>query len=112
MATIVNLTPRAINIIDGDGNCQRVFEPSGIIARASQSSIGVGEVDGIQLVRTSFGAPVDLPEPTAETFYIVSLALANAAKASGRITADLLLTSDPVRNDAGQIIGCRRFALL
>ena len=111
MFTIKNLTPHAVTILQENGSVFRVF-PSEGVARASQSQVYAGHLDGIELVRTSFGAPIGLPDPEQDTYYIVSLATANAARASGRQVDDLLLTSDPVRDSEGRIIGCRRLALL
>ena len=109
---ISNLTPHQVAVVDADGTEIAVYPPSGLVARAAQTDQLVGAVEGIEVVRTTFGAPTDLPEPEEGTWFIVSLATANAAKATGRITNDLLLTSGPVRDDSGRIIGCRRFATL
>ncbi len=111
MFTIKNLTPHTVTILQEDGTVFKQFPSSGI-ARATQSQVYAGHLDGIELVRTSFGAPIGLPDPQMDTYYIVSLATANAAKAVGRRVDDLLLTSDPVRDSEGRIIGCRRLALL
>mgnify|MGYP003092115823 FL=1 len=59
-----------------------------------------------------FGATEDLPAPEDGIYYIVSVITANAAKAEGRTTSDLVITADPVRDDSGRIIGCKRFALV
>jgi hypothetical protein len=53
---------------------------------------------------------VDLPEYSIGVQYIVSALTVSAAKAYGRTTNDLLLVADTVRNDQGQIIGCKAFA--
>lgn len=108
---IVNLTPHDVNIVMADGNVRK-FPAEGVIARAEQFSDVVGQLNGIELVRTRFGQPIDLPDYADGVYYIVSVITANAAKAAGRTTADLLLTSDPVRDETTkQIIGCKRFAL-
>lgn len=106
---IINLTPHTVNIVDAEGNALRNFVSEGI-ARAAQTSVVVGELEGIELVKTTFGAPVDLPDPKDDTYYIVSLATATAARDHGRTVADLLLTSDPVRDSEGRIVGCKRLA--
>lgn len=111
MKKIVNLTPHAVNIIAEDGGLVATF-PSEGVARATQHAERVGELNGIELVSMKFGDPIDLPAPVEDTFFVVSIITANAAAACGRGTDDLLITADPVRNDAGQIIGCRRFALV
>lgn len=106
---IINLTPHTVNIVDAEGNPVRNFASEGI-ARAATSSVVVGELDGIELVKTTFGAPVGLPDPEDGVYLIVSLATATAAKDHGRSTDDLLLTSDPVRDSEGRIVGCLRLA--
>lgn len=111
MAKIVNLTPHAVNVVAEDGTVKAAF-PSEGIARASQTAEHVGELDGIELVSMKFGATEDLPAPEDGTYYIVSVITANAAKAEGRTTSDLVITADPVRDDSGRIIGCKRFALV
>lgn len=111
MTEICNLTPHAVNLVGDDGDVIRTYEPIGL-ARAEQRSVVCGTLDGIELVKTVFGKVEGLPDYQEGVFYIVSAITANAAKAEGRITADLLIVSDAVRNDQGQIIGCRRFAVI
>ncbi|MBR3319566.1 hypothetical protein IKG06_03635 [Candidatus Saccharibacteria bacterium] len=111
MAKIVNLTPHTVNIVAEDGTIKAAF-PSEGIARASQIAEYVGELDGIELVSMKFGATEDLPAPAEGVYYIVSVITANAAKAEGRTTDDLVITADPVRDADGRIIGCKRFALV
>ncbi len=108
---IKNLTPHTVNVVEEDGTVRAAF-PSEGIARASQTAERVGELDGIELVSMRFGATEELPEPEDGIYYIVSVITANAAKAEGRATSDLLITADPVRDESGRIIGCKRFALV
>lgn len=108
---IINLTPHTINICAEDGGVIRSYESQGI-ARAKQIARSIGEIDGVELVSMEFGSPEDLPEYTEGTFLVVSIITANAARAAGRRIDDLLITSDPVRDDSGRIIGCKRFALV
>lgn len=108
---IKNLTPHAVNIVDAEGNPHRTYESEGI-ARAATSSEVVGELDGIELVKTTFGAPVGLPDPEDGVYLIVSLATATAAQKHGRSTDDLLLTSEPVRDSEGRIVGCLRLGIV
>ena len=111
MATIKNLTPHTVFIVNEDGTVKATF-PSEGIARASQIAEHAGELDGIELVSMRFGKTEDLPAPAEGVYYIVSAITANAAKAEGRTTDDLVLTADTVRDDSGRIIGCKRFALV
>jgi hypothetical protein len=111
MATIRNLTPHTVNVIAEDGTIKATF-PSEGSARADQIETRVGELDGIELVSMKFGATENLPAPAEGVYYIVSVITANAAKEEGRSTDDIVITADPVRDDSGRIIGCKRFALV
>ncbi len=109
MTTIINLTPHKINIVDEEGDVIKVFESEGV-ARAAQKDVKIGMLEGIQIIETEFGEPIDLPEYDQGTYYIVSAITAKAASLSGRNTRDLLLTGKTVRNSDGQIIGCQALA--
>lgn len=111
MKKIVNLTPHAINIIGQEGQAVATFASEGL-ARATQTQVVVGEVNGIELVKMSFGKTEELPAPEEGTYLVVSIITANAAKAEGRTIDDLLITADPVRDGEGKIIGCKRFAVI
>lgn len=108
---IINLTPHTVNLCDTNGSVIRTFESEGV-ARATQRTVELGDVEGIRLVKMAFGEPVDLPDPVEGIYLIVSLATANAARQYGRDIKDLLLTSDPVRDEQGRIVGCRAFAVV
>lgn len=112
MKTVIkNMTPHSISILDDENQIICEFEPVGLV-RAKAFSEKVGELSGIPLVKTSFGELNGLPEYQEGVYYIVSAIAANAAMAEGRRVDDLLLVSDTVRNEQGQIIGCRKFAVL
>jgi hypothetical protein len=110
---LVNLTPHALTIVDGDGNIVATIPSSGV-ARARQTDRQVGEVEvggvTVPVFETVFGETDGLPEPVEGVAYIVSIITLNAARAQGRTTDDLLLSSGLVRDDAGAIIGCKGFA--
>lgn len=135
MAEIMNLTPHSVVVLrddpEGDvvgftgvgpaakeGKFSKVAEiaPTGVVARARQIDEVVGELElggyAVPLVTTRFGEPTDLPIPADDTYYVVSIITAQAAKTSGRTTRDLLITSDPVRDAAGKFVGVRKFALI
>ena len=107
---VINLTPHDVRVYDNDGNVVIMTYPSAGVARARQTDVHVGDLNGIPVVKTEFGEVVGLPEPVEGTVFIVSLITANAAKAYGRTTDDLLVTSKPVRDGQKQVIGCRAFA--
>ena len=101
---LVNLTPHTINVVLED---RKIEIPSSGIARCSQTSKPVGDVNGIPLTSTSFGEVEGLPKPTRGTLFIVSRLIMSACPT--RI--DLLVPNDMVRDDKGQIIGCKSFAV-
>lgn len=103
---VVNLTPHAINILDSDNFIVKTFESSGI-ARCTCSRNQIGNVNGIAINSNYYGEVTGLPEPKDGTMYIVSALVAQAVK---YVRSDVLVTDDAVRNDDGQIIGCRAFA--
>ena len=95
--TFVNCTPHAINLNDG-----RRFEPSGIIARVSQS---ISEFDKDGIATQVFGDVTGLPAPAADTVYIVSAMVLGRAQAEGRtdIVAPATGHKDCVRDESGRI---------
>lgn len=111
MAIFKNLTPHTVNVISEDGTIKATF-PSVGSARADQVEEHIGELNGIELVSMKFGTTENLPAPVGGVYYIVSVITANAAKAEGRSTDDLVITADPVRDADGRIIGCKKFAIV
>ena len=133
VAKIRNLTPHEIVLLKKDESGEitgftgfgpkqvearyseiKKFSSEGVV-RASQRDrpAGLLQLDQeniVELILTEFGEVSGLPEPQPDTFYVVSVVAANAAKSQGRSTSDLLLVADTVRNAGGQIIGCQKFA--
>ena len=109
---IINLTPHTITLL---GEKEIKFESQGV-ARAKQIETIAGEMEicgqKIPTVCMEYGEPEGLPEPKAGVCYIVSYITAMAAKVNGRKTEDLLMTADLIRNDDGQIVGCKKFSVL
>ena len=103
---IVNLTPHSINFLREDNSVLATIEPSGAVARAAQTRETVGSIDGIAVNQCSYGAVTGLPDPQPETIYLVSALTAQAC----RDRNDVFIVDDAVRNEAGQIIGCRAIA--
>ena len=107
---IINLTPHTESVFGEYGLIAEY--PSMGVARATQTDYPCGTLEGIPLVRSSFGVVDGLPEFVSGTWYVVSAITATAARTAGRTTVDLLLTSGPVRDADGRIVGCRAFALV
>lgn len=106
MIKFVNMTPHAVNFILTDGS-ERTFEPSGNLIRLSQKNEIVGEIDSLPLMKTVFGEPEGLPEFEEGVYYIVSALVKSALPHR----SDLLVPSDPVRDDKGRIVGCRAWGI-
>lgn len=87
---IINLTPHAINIIDGDTTT--TIDPSGTVATNNPI-----------LYKQQYGDVQDLPAPQDDTIYIVSALV--LARVPHRTDVYAPLTAQAIRNDAGQIIG-------
>lgn len=107
---IINLTPHDVNVVGNDNSVAITIPASGNVARCSQTidvigSITLNSVD-IPVSSSSYGEVVDLPAPQDNTYYIVSRLVMSACPAR----QDLLVPNDLVRNDAGQVIGCRSLA--
>lgn len=102
---LINLTPHTINIV-GEGS--RDVQPSGVVARCSQTNTQVFVVDGIPVRRQVFGQVVDLPEPQSDTWFIVSRLVASACPQRH----DLLIPGPLVRDSEGRPIGCDGLSVL
>ena len=105
--TLVNLTPHAINFVDGAGNAVLAIEPSGTIARVSTKTVELWryEVEGgeIPVTATQFGNVEGLPAPEEGTIYIVSSLVAQRVPDR----ADVFIPNESVRDERGRIVGCR-----
>lgn len=98
---IVNLTPHPITIEVGKGQIK--IEPSGVVPRAKQTEKDCGEINGIPVVKMTFGEVENMPAPKENTIFIVSAITAQALKNRD----DVFAPAHPVRDAEGRIIGCR-----
>lgn len=110
---IVNLTPHDVTVKLETGE-EFVFPATGEVARVQT----VSKVDrvlegGIPLVTRNYEEVVGLPEPKADTLYMVSLVVRQAAQELGRedvISPD----TDPqsaIRDERGMIVAVRQFVI-
>ena len=107
---IVNLTPHNVNIVLDDGTIVTI-ERSGMVARCAQTTVQAGQIQysdsiSIPVSISKYGEVVDLPEPDGKHYYIVSRLIMNACQDR----SDLLCPNELVRDDDGNIIGCRSLA--
>lgn len=114
---VVNMTPHDVTIVDPNDRTQvRVFPRSGQTIRCQSTTETIGDIDGIPMTRTVFGALTvvnadgtesALPERKEGTFFIVSSLVAQAAKRD-----DFLVPNESVRDAEGRIIGCKSLGLV
>jgi hypothetical protein len=102
MAKFLNLTPHHINMPDGT-----VLEPSGILARCEEVSTPVGSIDGNAIITRRYGQVENLPAPEGDVYFIVS----HMTRVACPDRLDLLSPGDLVRDEAGNIIGCRNLVI-
>lgn len=101
---IENLTKHVVTVVDGNNNVID-FQPSGIEARCKEIAMHVDEYNGIPVYETEYDEVENLPEAKPNTIYIVSTLVRLACPDR----KDLVSPAKPVRNEAGQIIGCMGF---
>jgi hypothetical protein len=107
--TFVNLTPHDVNIVDNDGNVILIVPACDKPLRLIEKRDSVGDINGIPLSRVSYeiDSATPLPNADTDTFYIVSRIVAEMFKRN-----DFIVPDQTVRNDKGQIIGCKGFAFV
>jgi len=104
----VNLTPHTMNLANQDNKeTVTAVPPSGSVARCRTISTPVSTVNGISVVRTTYGAVEGLPAPETDTLYIVS-ALVRMAVPN---RTDVASPGDPARDDQGNVTGCRNLVI-
>ena len=102
---IVNLTPHQIVVEMADGQ-RATFQPAGAPARVSTTQEEVGQVAGIPLRRTAWGAVQGLPPPEEGTTYIVSALVADRARRPDVVSPD---TGPTAIREGGQVVAVRAF---
>lgn len=106
----INLTPHDIHIISADSEknqTEKTIPASGQCARCNVQKKLCDYVDNIPIYETSYGNVQGLPDPKKGVVYIVSTIVAEACKEQ---RDDLLVPFDFVRDEHGNIIGCKSFS--
>jgi len=108
---IVNLTPHPINLLLNSEEVK--IPPSGIVARVEEKTETIGKIqvgDGnIPVIRKTLGRVENLPEPRADTIYIVSLIVAQALAGT---RSDVFIIGESIRDEQGRVIGAKSLAQL
>ena len=103
----INLTPHEITLVNDQGDITLVIKPEETPARCAVKREIAFIADNVQVNQSVFGEVVGLPDPVEGTWCIVSRIVAEAARRS-----DLLVPDETVRNQEGQIVGCKSFATI
>lgn len=103
----VNLTPHTLNVVDQEGKVHHI-EPSGLVARVETNKLNVGATQGFNLMVETAGKVINIPDPQWLTLYIVSRVVAAELKER----TDVLVPGDFIRDEAGNILGCKGFSSL
>lgn len=112
MDEFVNMTPHPVNVHLDDGRVM-IIPPSGIVPRVQQTQEIAGLTpSGVKLYRTTFGN-VEVPTWPDACYIIVSALYATAYRAQHGPGGPLLVVpTDPVRDENGNIRGCRGFSIV
>lgn len=102
----VNLTPHEVCFVTESGNV--VVPASGTLARVSTSNETIDNIDGIPVKKTVYGEVEGLPNPEANTVYLVSSLV--ASRVNNR--DDVLVPADFIRDEKGVIIGAKSLSRL
>ena len=102
--TVVNKTPHDVHIVDENGQVVRTYKKGDSQIRLAVKTVqDVPLVDGTPTSRTEFGEPEGLPYLVEGVFYIVSQLVKSALPER----TDLLVPAEVVRDENGNIIGCK-----
>ena len=106
MAQIKNFTPHPISISNNAGEVTREIQSEGLV-RLKAVTVPAGEIDGVPVSRTEFGNPEGLPEFQEGVFIVVSQLVKTALPSR----SDLLVPAEVVRDEKGNIVGCKSLGL-
>lgn len=102
----VNCTPHPITLLGADGVVLFTLPKGEVAPRLSQSTKEVEVVEGISITETSFGDTQDLPDTQEGVLLIVS----RLVLSGNPDRKDLVVPNELVRDDAGNIVGCKSLA--
>lgn len=103
---IVNLTPHAVMVDYPAGTATFPKPETGKEARVEDDYQECGSLGPVPLYTVAYGAPKGLPEPQPNTYYIVSLLVAQACPERN----DLLVPGPSIRDEEGRVVGCTGLA--
>lgn len=130
MVHFVNLTPHDLNIVKEDGtilNILRTMNEEGetLEMRAEMSQEPQSSIEGIQVVKTTFGEPImvwtkgrdsrafegAMPGPIGAVYVVSQLALQACRREEMFSIYTLVAPGMAVRDSAGNIVGAKGFSI-
>lgn len=99
-----NLTPHAINIMSAITGEVVTFQPSGDLARVSTSTVLIGQIDGMAIYRTEYGAVEGVPAAGTERFLVSAMVLAQLGQEYSGWAFAPRTDGTAVRNEKGHIV--------
>lgn len=110
---IFNLTPHPLSIIGLDGEVRSFPKPSAdvVLPRVAQTTVKVGEIEGIADYKSVFGEPEYVPAPDADdNVYVVSRLVISACEKHGIAHDHLRSPGRLIRDEEGKVVGAEGLA--
>ncbi len=107
--TVVNLTPHPV-VVQLESGEVITFQASGQVARVNLTQVPSGDVNGIPVVKTTYGTVDGLPDPQPGTVFIVSGMVMSALRGTRQDVIQPDTGPDGVIRDVtGRIVAVKRF---
>jgi hypothetical protein len=108
--TFFNLTPHTVRVVAQDGSVLMEVPAEAHGARVSTEQLPIGEIaPGIWLMGIQYGDTQGLPDPQPDTYYIVSMVVAQANPHRGDLIYPNTGPGGCLRDAHGQIVGTYNF---
>lgn len=112
-ATLVNTTPHSVSVFDATDRVILQVAAAADPLRLGEEVVTVGRIAGVSVVsKVLQGIDEETLQELAandleEFYFVVPLVVAQAARYRRFVVPD-----DPVRDEKGRIVGCRRFSIV
>lgn len=108
---IFNLTPHPLSIIGLDGKLRSFPKPSAdvVLPRVAQTTVKVGEIEGIADYKSVFGEPDYVPVADGNV-YVVSRLVISACEKHGIAHDHLRSPGRLIRDEEGKVVGAEGLA--
>ena len=105
--SFVNLTPHDVTV-SSRGKIKK-YVKDGTVARVSETVTLAFTIDDCDISDVVFGDIIGLPAPVKGVYFIVSAMVKEAVKKSGSGRNDCVSPGNLIRNEKGEVIGCKGF---